>query len=146
MLRLSDDRAHQILGTRRSMVSGACTRYPPALPGSLTAIRHGSHLRRWSWPRNSMCPSWRRELGKMRGASRMRSAPGCGVGIDVSGRDAGVIEAVGRVLRHAILAREREFYRFHLLHGGPEDATEGRRRAPPSYLRALLGRRTSPGR
>jgi hypothetical protein len=39
------------------------------------------------------------------------------------------------------LAREREFYRFHLLHGGPEDATEGRQQQLAELLESTLGQK-----
>ncbi len=58
--------------------------------------------------------------------------------IDVHGADASVIEAVGRVLKRRLLAREHEFYRFHLLHGGPKDATEGRQQQLAELLAGSL--------
>jgi hypothetical protein len=48
--------------------------------------------------------------------------------LDVRGKDAGLVGAVARVLKHRILVKEREFYRESLVHGGPEDRTEGRQR------------------
>jgi len=58
--------------------------------------------------------------------------------IDVQGADVPVIEAVGRVLKRRFLAREREFYRIHLLHGGPQDATEGRQQQLAELLAGSL--------
>jgi hypothetical protein len=45
--------------------------------------------------------------------------------IDIEGSDAAVIKSIARVLRKSLSLMERDFYREHLLHGGPEDATQG---------------------
>jgi hypothetical protein len=60
--------------------------------------------------------------------------------LDLMGADRDVVEAVGRVLGRRLLAKEREFYRFHLLHGGPQDSTSGRQRQLAELLESTLGR------
>jgi hypothetical protein len=54
--------------------------------------------------------------------------------IDVEGRDAPLLSAVGKILRRRVLSDEYDTYREHLLLGGPEDST-GRKQA---LLAALL--------
>ena len=46
--------------------------------------------------------------------------------IDLKKGDVGLVQAVGKVLKKGLRPREREFFRFHLLHSGPQDATGGR--------------------
>lgn len=60
--------------------------------------------------------------------------------LDVSGAHRTVVEAVGRVLGRSLSGQEREFYRHHLLHGGPEDSTSGRQRQLAQLLEETLGR------
>jgi hypothetical protein len=48
--------------------------------------------------------------------------------LDVRGKDAGLVDAVARVLKRRILAKERAFYRDSLVFGGPEDRTAGLQR------------------
>ncbi len=48
--------------------------------------------------------------------------------IDVQGRDAGLLAAIGKILRRRVLSDEQETYREHLLLGGPADRT-GRKQA-----------------
>jgi hypothetical protein len=43
-------------------------------------------------------------------------------------RDRPLFQAVGRMLKTKLSSREREFYREHLLEGGPEDRTQGGQR------------------
>lgn len=55
--------------------------------------------------------------------------------IDVQQSHKGVVSCVGNVLQNRFTAREKEFYRDHLLFGGPEDETDGRQQ----QLAELLG-------
>lgn len=48
--------------------------------------------------------------------------------IDVQGRDASRVAAVARVLKKRILVKERDFYRNHLVYGGPQERTGGLQR------------------
>ena len=59
--------------------------------------------------------------------------------IDVGGRDRVLIEAVGQVLKRRLLTRERAFYRFHLLHGGPEEKTHARQQQLAELLQETIG-------
>jgi hypothetical protein len=43
-------------------------------------------------------------------------------------RDRALFQTVGRVLRRKLSSREQEFYREHLVEGGPEDRTQGGQR------------------
>jgi hypothetical protein len=45
--------------------------------------------------------------------------------IDVEGSGSSMIKAVGAALKWDLAVRDRDFYREHLLYGGPKDATEG---------------------
>jgi hypothetical protein len=69
-----------------------------------------------------------RDIVALLGASRTR--------LDVNGPQRRIVGAVARLLRLPVRAEERQFYRFHLLEGGPRDATLGRQR----LLAALLDR------
>ena len=48
--------------------------------------------------------------------------------LDIQGRHRFLIESVGKVLQRRFLPKERDFYRKHLLFGGPNDETLGRQR------------------
>jgi hypothetical protein len=61
--------------------------------------------------------------------------------LDVSRSDAQLIEGVGMVLKQRLLAREREFFRFHLLYGGPQDMTEGRQKQLAELLERTLAQK-----
>jgi hypothetical protein len=137
---LSDDGAHQILSNQKiyglwglytmparasGLVDGDPTRLtPPALEFvekvSLPILQDGAG----------------KDVKRIREMLQPRSSR-----IDVRGADASVIEAVGRVLKRRILGREREFYRFHLLYGGPRDATEGRQQQLAELLEGSLGQK-----
>lgn len=134
---LSDDRAHQILGNQKiyglwglytmpsrasGIVDGDPTRLtPPAMElvekVCLPILEEGAG----------------RDAKRIRELLRRQSSR-----IDVKGADAPLIEAVGRMLKRRILPREREFYRFHLLQGGPKDATEGRQQQLVELLAGSL--------
>jgi hypothetical protein len=58
--------------------------------------------------------------------------------LDVSRADRTVVEAVGRVLTRRLSEAEREFYRSHLLYGGPQDSTSGRQRQLAELLEETL--------
>lgn len=121
---LSDDRAHQILANQKiyglwglytmpARSSGLVDGYPPRLTPPALEIVERLYL-----------PILEAGAGKdarrIRDALRPRSSR-----IDVQGADASILRAVGTALRLRLLAKEREFYRFHLLYGGPQDSTEG---------------------
>jgi hypothetical protein len=58
--------------------------------------------------------------------------------LNVDGKDKRLLKAVARVLQPRFLAREREFYRKHLLYGGSEDSTNGRQRQLVELLEPKL--------
>lgn len=59
--------------------------------------------------------------------------------IDVKKSEARLITAIGAVLKTRFQQKERDFYREHLLHGGPQDATNGRQRQLAEVLAETLG-------
>ncbi len=134
---LSADRAHQILASQKiyglwglytvpGRSSGLLDGDPPRLTPPAREIVDGLYL-----------PILEKGAGK--DARRIRDAlrrPESR--IDVDGADRPVIEAIGRVLQRRLQAKEREFYRFHLLHGGPQDPTEGRQRQFAELLEGTL--------
>ena len=54
--------------------------------------------------------------------------------IDVAGTDRRMLEAVARVLKRRLLAKERDVFRAHLLFGGPDDRTGGLQQLLASLL------------
>lgn len=60
------------------------------------------------------------------------------VRLDPEGRDRALLRAVAGVLGDRLLARERTFFREHLLHGGPGDSTDGRQRQLAELLEPKL--------
>jgi len=134
---LSDDSIHQILGNQK--IYGLWGLY--TMPSRESLLVEGDPTRltppALEFVERICLPILQERAGK--DAKRIRELlrrPSSR--IDVKGADAPVIEAVGRVLKRRLLAREREFYRFHLLHGGPKDATEGRQQQLAVLLEASL--------
>lgn len=136
---LSADRAHQILGNQKiyglwglytmparasGLVEGDPTRLtPPAL--ELVERLYIPILEERS----------RKSVQRILSLLRPRAAR-----LDIRGAESDVVEVVGRALRRRLLAKESEFYRFHLLHGGPQDSTSGRQRQLAELLESTLGR------
>lgn len=58
--------------------------------------------------------------------------------VNVEGSHAGTLKAVAQLLRGSIRREEREFYRFHLLNGGPDDSTGGLQRQLAGLLERTL--------
>ena len=54
-------------------------------------------------------------------------------------RDRPLFQAIGRVLKRKLSSREREFYREHLVEGGPEDRTQGGQRLLVEALKTTFG-------
>lgn len=134
---LSDDRAHQILGNQKiyglwgmytvpARASGLVTGDPPRLTLPTLEL-----VERLYMP--ILGKMTRKDAQPIRDALRSRSHR-----IDVSGSDKAIVEAVGMVLKRRLLEKEREFYRRHLVYGGPEDATEGRQRQLADLLEATF--------
>jgi hypothetical protein len=137
---LSDDRAHQILGNQK--IYGLWGLY--TMPSRASGLVDGDPTRltppALEFVERVCLPILQERAGK--DARQIRDALRRGSSrIDVQGADSSMIEAVGGVLKHRLLAREREFYRFHLLYGGPQDATEGRQRQLAELLDNTLGQK-----
>lgn len=122
---LSDDRAHQILGNQKiyglwglytsparssSLVDGDPSRL--TAPAMDFVERHYLPTLEQGTGKNArrICELLRQKLSR----------------IDVRKTHSDVIACVGKVLQRRLRHREKEFYRFHLLYGGPNDATDGR--------------------
>jgi hypothetical protein len=60
------------------------------------------------------------------------------VRLDTKGADRKILAAVAGLIRWEFGTRERDFYRDHLLHGGPQDSTEGRQRQLAELLETKL--------
>lgn len=136
---ISDDRAWQILGNQKiyglwglyttparasGFVDGEPTRLtPPVL----------DYVQQHYLPKleNGSGKGTRRILDLLRPRSSK---------VDVGGREAPIIQSIGSVLRRHLPAKEKEFYRFHLLYGGPKDATEGRQQQLAALLDDTLDR------
>ncbi len=137
---VSDDRGHQILSdqqtyglwglyTMPARASGLVNGDPTRLSPPAVELVEGLYL-----------PILEEGAGK--NARRIRAVLGERLSrVDTAGIDAPMTQSVGRLLRRRLLAAEREFYRRHLLYGGPQDATEGRQRQLAELLEATLGRK-----
>jgi hypothetical protein len=137
---LSDDRSHQILGNQKiyglwglytmpARSSGLVDGDPPQLTPPATEVVERLYL-----------PIL--EEGAGRDAKRIRELlrqKQCR--IDVKKGDAGLVAAVAKVLRRKLQTRERECFRFHLLHGGPQDATAGRQQQLADLLDETLNQK-----
>jgi|SRR5450756_2311545 len=134
---LSDDRSHQILSDQKTYgiwglysvpasTSGLLERDPPDL--TLPARELVEHV-------------YLDILGKegFRDGKRILALLREPVSrVDVRGADARLVTAIARILNQRLLAPEREFYRRHLLYGGPLDSTEGRQRQLATLLDPTL--------
>lgn len=58
--------------------------------------------------------------------------------LDPEGRDRSLLGAVAGLLGDRLSARERTFFREHLLRGGPGDSTDGRQRQLAELLEPKL--------
>lgn len=134
---LSDDRGHQILGNQKiyglwglytmpARSSGLVDGDPPCLTPDAAELIERLYL-----------PIL--EEGAGRGVRRIRELLRQKQSwIDVKKGDAGLINAVGKVLKRRLLSRERELFRNHLLHGGPQDSTDGRQQQLAELLEETL--------
>jgi hypothetical protein len=135
---LCEDRAHQILGNQKiyglwgmytmpARASGLVDGDPPRLtPPALEVVE------RLYIP--ILEKRTRKDARPIREALRSRSRR-----IDVGGSEKPIVDAVGSVLKRQLSPAEREFYRLHLVYGGPSDATAGRQRQLAYLLEGTLG-------
>jgi hypothetical protein len=135
---LSDDRAHQILSNQK--IYGLWGLY--SMPSRASGLLHDDPARLTSAARDFIertylplladdCGSDGRRIREMLRPRAKR--------VDIHGSDATVVKAIARVLRKTLTAKERKFYRDHLLHGGPEDGTHGLQRQLAESLNETLG-------
>lgn len=121
---LSDDRSHQILSNQKiyglwglytmpARSSGLVDGDPPRLTPPATDL-----VERFYLP--ILQDGAGRDAKRIRDLLRQKLSR-----IDLKKGDVGLVHAVGKVLKKGLRAREREFFRFHLLHSGPQDATSG---------------------
>ena len=121
---LSDDRTHQILSNQK--IYGLWGLY--SMPARASGLLHDDPTCLTPTARDFVertylpllaegCGSDARRIGEMLRPRAKR--------VDIQGPDAAAVKAIARVLRKTLSAKERNFYRDHLLHGGPEDATRG---------------------
>lgn len=136
---LSEDRAHQILGNQKiyglwglytvpGRESGFLTGDPPRLTPPALEMVESFYL-----------PILEEACGKKGQRILDLLRPERSV-IHTDKRDAPVIKSIGRVLQPSIRAKEREFYRSHLLYGGPAERTQGRQRQLVALVEETLNR------
>lgn len=131
---LSADRAHQILGNQKiyglwglytvpARASDLVDGDPPRLTGPARELVERTYLPLLA-------------TGAGPGARRIRDVLQSGATkLDPRGKDSELLMAVAAVLHRRVRPAERMVYRTHLLHGGPNDSTEGCQR----QLADLLG-------
>jgi len=134
---LSDNPAHQILGNQK--IYGLWGLY--TVPARASALLDGDPPRLVPPARAFVERRCLLALadGGGRDARRVRevlSRPSAR--LDLAGADAAMVRAVSRSLRPRLSDEEREFYTFHLLLGGPQDATAGRQQQLAGLLRDTL--------
>lgn len=137
---LSADRAHQILGNQK--IYGLWGLY--TVPARASGLVEGEPAR-LTPPALEMVErlylpileeNSRRHVRRILELLRPQSTR-----LNVEGSDRPVVEAVGRVLGRRLLEKEREFYRFHLLYGGPQDSTAGLQRQLAEMLEETFHQR-----
>lgn len=137
---LSDDRGHQILGNQKiyglwgmysmpARSSGLLDGDPPRLTPPSTEIVERLYLpflhEGAGRDARRICELLRPKLSR----------------IDVKKGDAGLVKAVGKVLQKELRAPERRFFRYHLLHGGPHDTTDGRQQQLAELIEDTLNQK-----
>lgn len=135
---LSDEATAQILGNQK--IYGLWGLY--TVPGRASGLIDSEHPRltppALEFVERFYLPQLEAGAGKD-GRRIVELLRGRSTRIDVRGNEAPVIKAVGAVLRPRVAPAEREFYRRHLLHGGPQDETAGRQQQLAEILGPTLG-------
>ena len=121
---ISDDRNHQILGDQKTY--GLWGLY--TMPSRASGIVDGDPARLTAPALDLITTKYLPVLanGAGPGARRIRDVlrqKSCRVELD--GKDHAIVQSIAKVLRPHLTSVERDFYRRHLLHGGPGDETEG---------------------
>ncbi len=131
---IADDQASQILANQK--IYGLWGLY--TVPGRSSALIDGDPTRLTNAGRELVEglylplldePGGARVTRRVAETLRQRSTR-----IDVTGADRRMLEAVARVLKPRLLAKERDVFRAHLLFGGPDDRTQGRQRLLANLL------------
>ncbi len=134
---LSDDASHQILGNQK--IYGLWGLY--TMPARASTLVEGDPSRLTPPARELVESMYLPALEKYTGrdGKRIRDVLRQKISkLDVHKADARLIQGVAHVLRWKLSAKEREFYRFHLLHGGPQDTTGGRQQQLAQLLEETL--------
>jgi hypothetical protein len=121
---LSADKAYQILGNQK--IYGLWGLY--TVPARASGLLEGDPPRLTPVAREFTERYWLKllaEEGFRDGRRIVELLVQPQVRIDVRGTHASLLRAVARLLPRRLRVREREFYRFHLLHGGPQEETQG---------------------
>jgi hypothetical protein len=134
---LSDERGHQILGNQK--IYGLWGLY--TMPSRASALVDGDPSRltppAMELIERHYLPILEQGTGKdarrIRELLRQKRSR-----IDVRQTHSDIVACVGKVLQRRLLQREKEFYRFHLLYGGPDDATDGRQQQLAELLSPSL--------
>jgi hypothetical protein len=124
---ISDDRSHQILGDQKTY--GLWGLY--TMPSRASGLVDGDPARLTAPALDLVTTTYLPVLavGAGRDARRIHDLlrqKSCRV--ELEGKDQAVVQSIGKVCRPDLQAVERDFYRSHLLHGGPADETGGLQR------------------
>ena len=137
-LTVSDDQASQILANQK--IYGLWGLY--TVPGKSSGLLEGEPTRLTAAAREFVEGFYlpvleetggTRTIKRITDVLRQRSTR-----IDLAGGDQRWVDAVARILKPKLLAKERDVFRSHLLFGGPEDRTEGRQRILAGLLAATM--------
>lgn len=134
---LSDDRAHQILGNQKiyglwglytmpSRASGMVDDDPPRLTPSAIEFVEKNYI-------PLLEKSCGRDAKRIRELLMQRQSM-----IDLDRGHADVVSGVAKLLQRKLSTREKEFYRYHLLLGGPENSTAGKQARLAELLSTTL--------
>ena len=134
---LSEDRSHQILGNQKiyglwglytmpARSSGLVDGDPPRLTPPAKELVERMYL-------PILEDGAGRDAKRIRDALRQKLCR-----MDVKNGEAKLVQSVAKVFKRRPVAREREFFRTHLLHGGPQDATGGRQQQLAELLTDTL--------
>jgi hypothetical protein len=124
---ISDDRSHQILGDQKTY--GLWGLY--TMPSRASGLVDGDPARLTAPALDLVTTTYLpvlavgagRDARQIRDVLRQKSRR-----VELEGKDQAVVQAIAKVCRPDLQAVERDFYRRHLLHGGPGDETEGLQR------------------
>lgn len=135
---LSADRGHQILSNQK--IYGLWGLY--SSPSRVSGLLDDSDTPRPSPPSREMLDSvYLPRLAKAAGRNSdliLEKLKSSKFTLDTQGKDRKLMEAIGGLLRPELLPGEPEFYRTHLLEGGPFEETQGRQALFAELLEAGL--------